>query len=344
MKKLNIKFDGMLKTCKMLVLALGAAASLNVFADVSVDWTSPADGSSYLVGTDVQLTGVAGASGVIGTGLDLVLVLDSSGSMTSVRTSGGVTQSLANWQKSAAITLVNSLPLGTSVGIVEFDSDAQLVTGLVSLSVNKAGVIAAINATDASGGTNIPFGINAAVAELTSVRATAGFSQQIVVFSDGVSSGNPAAAAAAALLAGVEAVHSVALPGSSVSVMNSIATSGNGTFVDVTSGNLSSLETLFSGTGFSLVGLDRVEVTLPDGTVTTVVADAFGNFSVDRNITLGAQSFTATAYGTDGSVDSAFITLNGYKPSVGVPEPSGMLLLGLGLLGLGFARRRQAAR
>lgn len=62
------------------VLFAGAGA----MADVSVVWTAPANGTVYPVGTLVNPVGAATATGSIGGtgGLDLALVLDSSGSMT----------------------------------------------------------------------------------------------------------------------------------------------------------------------------------------------------------------------------------------------------------------------
>ena len=323
---------------------LMAAFSMSAQAATSVSWNSPADGSAFPVGTTVAPTGTASGIGQTGTGLDLMLVLDSSGSMTINQTVGGVTQSRAQWQKDAAIALVNSLPANNiSVGIVEFDSDSNLVRSLSPLLTDKALIIAAINGVDASGGTFIGSGIDTATAELTGANHTAGRSQQMVVFSDGSSSGNPPAAAAAAVLAGVDSVHSVALPGANITTMQSIATAGNGTFIDAsTAQGIQDLIDLFSGVGGgTLVGIDHVDIEMPDGTlIGSIAVDAFGNFITPGwFMELGANTFIATAYGTDGTSASASLTLYGTASSV--PEPSLLGLLGLGLIGMIGARRRK---
>jgi len=202
--------------------------------------------------------GTASGVGVTGSGLDLVLVLDSSGSMG--RFEAG--QTLQQWQRDAAIALVNSLPTGTtSVSIVEFDSFASVVTGLTPLLPvgNIAAIEAAINGVNASGGTTIGSGITAAQTVLTGATATAGRSGQMVVLSDGFSS-SPATQAAAAKAAGL-IVHSVALPGANIPPMQSVASNGGGVFTDFSNpADLANLVAVFSGTGGNLVGFDRVEV------------------------------------------------------------------------------------
>ena len=323
---------------------LMAAFSMSAQAATSVAWTSPADGSTFPVGTSVAPTGTASGIGTVGTGLDLALVLDSSGSMRNSQTVGGVTQSRAQWQKDAAIALVNSLPAGSvSVSIVEFDSDANLVRSLSPLSSDIAAIIAAINSVDASGGTFIGSGIQKATTELTGANHTVGRLQQMVVFSDGSSSGSPATDAANAVLAGVDSVHAVALPGGIASTMQSIATAGNGTFVDArTALGVQDLLDLFSGIGGgTLVGIDHVDITMPDGSfLGSVAVDAFGNFQTPGwFMQLGTNTFTATAFATDGTSATALLTLNGVTSSV--PEPGLLGLLGLGLIGMMGARRRK---
>jgi hypothetical protein len=240
---------------------------------------------------------------------------------------------------------VNNLPTtGVSVGVVEFDSNANLVRVLSPLLTEKAQVIAAINSVDASGGTFIGSGIQVATTELTGANHTTGRSQQMVVFSDGATSGNPSIDAANAVAAGVDNVHSVALPGAVIGTMQGIASSGNGTFIDAsTPTGIQDLIDLFSGLGGSLVGIDRVDITMPDGTfLGSVAVDAFGNFQTpDWLMQLGPNTFVATAYGTDQTSASATLTLIG-GDAVATPEPGILGLLGLGLISVFGARRYRA--
>jgi hypothetical protein len=333
-----------------LIAAVMFAAG-TAMADCSAAWVSPADGSSFSVGTIVNPTGQAGASGTVGgTGLDLALVLDSSGSMGIVESG----HSRQYWQKQAAIALVNALPQDTtSVTVIEFDSDANTLTVLTALNPNKAAVIAAINSVNASGGTNIGSGIAQATAELTGANHTAGRAQMMVVMSDGYTAYDPELQAVAAMAAGVDAIHTVGLPGHSVATMRDIVDGPDniypnpddyGVYTDAS--DLSTLTGIFDGTGGSLVGLDHVEITLPNGTVLNsadgdFTVDGLGNFILPNwVIQSGAQTFTAVAYCTAGQVSSPVtLTLNG--TTTGVPEPTTLLLLGFGLLGLvGFGRKQ----
>lgn len=334
-----------MKLIRQLTAVLGlvtlAVLANPVFAATAVSWTSPADGSSYPVGTSVAPTGNASAIGTTGGGLDLALVLDSSGSMQLSQTVNGVTKTRGQWQKDAAIALVNSLPTSmVSVAVIQFDSGSSTYQTLTPLSTNKADVIAAINRVDQSGGTYIGSGIHRATLELTGSRHTAGWSQQMVVMSDGstnyaTQTYNYATQAAAA---GIN-VHSVALPGANLTTMQTIATNGNGTYINAsTATGLADLIALFSGTGGTLVDIDRVDISMPDGTVLGSIAlDAFGNFQTpDWLMNLGANTFVATAYGTDGTSATASLTLNGVSD---VPEPGIIGLMGLGLIGLLGIRR-----
>jgi len=325
----------------------GSLFAGSALADVSVEWVSPANGSSYPVGTEVVLNGNASATGQAGQGMDLALVLDSSGSMyTSYDEngqyclSGPSCQRLQYWQQEAAIALVNSLPDGVAVSIVEFDFDANLITGLTELTTDRSSTLSAIASVDASGGTRIGAGIDAALDELTGVNANELSAQQMVVFSDGYSSGNPGQSAADALAAGVEAVHSVALPGADLATMQDIADQGSGTFVDAT-GDLSGLTALFSGAGGTLVDVDRVEVTLADGSSMEVPTDVLGNFSLSTGIAAGLNTFIATAYGTDGTVASATLQLYGTDANVNpVPVPASLPMFGFVMLVGAMIRRR----
>jgi len=307
------------------------------FAEVGVSWVSPLNNTVFAAGSLVDLSGAANASGTIGgTGLDLALVLDSSGSMSSVNSG----QSRQLWVKQAAAALINALPqASTSVSVVEFDSDANLLKALTPLSSGKADVLAAVNLVDASGSTNIGSGIDKAKTELTGPNATAGRIQVEVVISDGVSSGVPANNAAAAFLAGVEAVHTVGIPGHSPATMQAIATAGHGTYTNGT--DVTALIGLFSGTAGNLVGIDSVDVILNDGTfLNNVGIDGLGNF-VLPSVTLfaGNNVFKAIAYDTLGNSAESTLTLIG-----AVPEPETWGLLMAGLLVCGVSARARSTK
>ena len=334
MMKLVSKFLAI--TCLLTVSGLITP----VVAATAVQWVTPTNGASFPVDTILAPTGVASAIGTTGDGLDLALVLDSSASMTTLVTVDGITQTRAQWQKDAAIALVEHLPTeNVAVAVVEFDYYASLVIGLSPLFTQKDAILAAIDSVDAYGSTYIGKGIDVATLELTGTNHTPGWIQQMVVFSDGYTAGVPAANAAAALVAGVDAVHSIALPGADLETMRSIAAAGNGTFIDAsTPTGLQELIERFSGEGGSLVGIDHIDLTMPDGTfLGSIAVDALGNFQTpDWLMQLGPNEFLATAYASDGNSVSAPLLLYGIAAAT---EPNLFLLVGLSLIGLiGFRR------
>jgi hypothetical protein len=257
-------------------------------------------------------------------------------------------------QRTAFTAMVNALPLNTtSVGVVEFDSDANLMRVLTPLTSDKAAIIAAINSVDASGGTNIGSGINAAKAELIGSRHTVGRTQMMVVSSDGYTDGNPEINAASAMAAGVDGIHTVGLPGHSVYTMRDIIDGpddivGNvddyGVYTDAT--NLSGLSGIFNGTTGNLVGIDHVTVTLPNGMVIANQAiDGLGNFGLSNwAIQLGANVFHVTAYDTSNNSATATLTLYGVSGGGAVPEPASVAVWTLlGALAFGYRRRKKSA-
>ena len=190
------------------VASFGFGVSSASLAAVAVSWTGPSPLATYSVGEVVNPFGNANASGIIGgTGLDLALVLDSSGSMGII--DSGKTRNA--WLEEASTALVNALPVSsTSVAVVDFDSSASLLQGLTPLSSDSASVLSAIAAIDASGGTAIDAGIDRATTELIGSNHTDGRTQMMVVVSDGESNRAAAVASAAAALGfGVDAIHTV---------------------------------------------------------------------------------------------------------------------------------------
>lgn len=327
----------------------GLAVSVGIspaFAAGSVGWLSPANGSVFPVGEMVMPNGEANASGVIGAGLEIALALDSSGSMGTRITTLPGSPTRREVQAQAATALVDALPSGTAMAVIDFDSNAFVAQSLTVLPGGAGDLKSAISGINASGGTNFTAAINEAATELTT-NGSAAANKQILLISDGQSGGNAIAAASAAKANGIT-VNTVSFPGGDVAALQAIATAGGGTFTNFTS-NVQDIVDIFSGAGGGvLVGVSGVEITDPDGVTYAAAVDAVGGFKANAyNLKAGANTWTALATFTDGSTATASLTLNGRTGTTPpvvppIPLPATAFLLGAALIALPLRRRRRS--
>ena len=126
------------------------------------------------------------------------------------------------------------------------------------------------------------------------------------------------------------------IPNHNAAQMQTIASQGHGTYTNT---SVAGLIGLFSGTAGNLVGLDRIDVQLPDGSwLNDWGTDGLGNFTLPNwTMQLGPNVFTVNAYGTDGTFATADLTLHGTV----VPVPGAFLLGSLGLAFSGWKLRRR---
>ena len=308
--------------------ASGAEVTLKTVAGPTV---FPAGTNVTVEGTATQFAGL----------LDLMMVLDSSGSMGLEEDPEDdfVYRDRADYLAEASKLLAESIPpQGNALGVVDFDSNAQTVADLKPLDTpdHLQDVKNAIDGLGSGGGTDIGDGIDEAAAEFARNGRT-DTSKLMLVVSDGVSSSGVSEAETA----GNEGytVSTVALPGADRDHLMEIAAAGNGDFYDVSTG-IDDLIDLF--TGGSLVGVESVMITDPDGNTYAAALGSVGQFvGQPYAIEEGENVFTALARFADGSQATTELVVTGTSDSdTGViPLPASGLLLALPLGALGLFRR-----
>lgn len=295
-----------------------------------VRFLAPPDGELLPAGTVVGPRG--NALGFAGEPLDAAFVLDVSGSMRAPAAGFEPGTTRLAVAVDGLLALADSAPAQTHFALVTFGTGATLAR---PLGPDRAGLAAAASAATAGGQTDLAAGLALSLDELRGPRARPAASRLEIVLSDGrpdTAEGLEERVRAAALEAGI-ATHTVAIPDADTRLLGALAEAGGGVATVVS--DLRDLSRILSGGG--LLGLERLEVELPDGGSVVLATDAFGGFSVPPTVLLpGPNRFVARARFADGSAATAVLTLEG------TPEPTPLAgcLLGLAALARRGGRRR----
>lgn len=132
------------------------------------------EGTSYVSSSrTIPQTLAVSAAPVVSGAVDVVLIIDSSGSM--------VGNDPNDKRLDAGKAYLTASLAGDFVGVVDFDDSVRLASQLQRLPENKDSLIAAINTIDSAGYTNIGGGIQAACNELQSPRSTSAVKAAILL-------------------------------------------------------------------------------------------------------------------------------------------------------------------
>jgi Mg-chelatase subunit ChlD len=248
--------------------------------EVEVEVTQPPDGSTT---EDTCITVVGTASAVGGSSIDILLVLDSSGSLS--------WNDPSDFREQAAVALINNMNPAADlrIGVIDFDGGCSLVSPLTLIGDdNGASAIAAVQAMDQFGGTAIDCGINLAVNTFLG-SGRAGASWTVILFSDGESSAAPAMAAANYAFANGVTINTVFLGGTGSTLMNNIAGTTGGFYL-ATSDPQDLPDAFGSG---PVTGIAQVTV---NGIIASLSA---GTFEADLCLDCGLNEIIAVATATD---------------------------------------------
>jgi len=304
---------------RYLISGIGLALLMSLpftASAVTVQINSPTNGA-VIKADNTIVSGVASALGNGGQGIDLMLVLDDSGSLQETDPTRerfeATQQLLSSFGPNADV----------HIGMVFFADTASLVVSLRDVNTASSAINGAILGHQIPNGyTAIGDGIRTASQELA-VNGRANTSKVILVFTDGIETigSQPEQAAADALNQG-HVVHVVGLfapagspffSGADPAESQRIAQAGGGQYLLATQPQ--QLIPLFRAA--KIVDIDHVTVTnVTTGVAANHVNLNTGNFTASTNLVVGQNVLTAVAFDTDGATaeDSVTVTVEPICP------------------------------
>ncbi len=276
---------------------------LKVSGEPVASWISPSDEKYYTCSDIVTIVGNVNNLGLVldEKGLDLSIVIDNSEGMEGEKMTKA---------KEAAISLIHTLPFNnTQVAVSSYGYSAQTLLHLTPLNPDQQQIISAIN--------DMPIGNNN------------GINLGAAIFGGALAASDPiysrtSSGKAQLLINGHNNTIEIPDPASMQEQVRDIYDVT--TFIADITNNPEELPSILDGSGGNLVGLERIDVTLPNGyQIDNYPLDnGLGYFSIpDWRIMFGENIFTVDAYFTNGEHASSELIL------IEVPEPCSLALFAL---------------
>ena len=282
-----------------VLLCTGLTTPAWAVPTISID--SPPTDQSQVTQPQVTVQGTVTATGG-GQGLDLMLVLDDSGSLIDTDPQGQRFEAVRE-----LITNFASNP-NVRIGLVFFTDNASLSVPLTPPAAATDPIKNELDARQAQGpggGTAIDAGINVAALEL-SQNGRPDASDVILLFSDGISNDRNLAINAAENAKAQDAIVSVIGLGEAANENEEIANAGGGSFLSAT--DTTELNDLFSST--RIVGIDTVSVTnKTTQQPATELNFSTGAFNALVDLQLGKNVIEVTATDLAGLSESTSFTV-----------------------------------